>query len=95
MRNALLAVAAVVAAVFAGWILDDKILGGDIARNTSISGVEVGRLDIDEAAELARAVAKPISDKRGPAEYRRSLVGTLTRRVLRSARNRAQLPSRP
>ncbi len=44
---------------------------------------------INEAAELARAIAKPISDKRGPAEYRRSLVGTLTRRVLRSALNRA------
>ena len=52
MRNALLSVAAVVAAVFAGWVLDDKVLGGDIARNTSIAGVDVGRLDIDEAAGL-------------------------------------------
>lgn len=63
MRNALLAVAAVVAAVFAGWVLDDKILGGDIARNTSIAGVDVGRLDIDEAAELltdGRLTDRPI-----------------------------------
>ena len=63
MRNALLAVAAVVAAVFAGWVLDDKVLGGDIARNTSIAGVDVGRLDIDEAAELltdGRLTDRPI-----------------------------------
>lgn len=63
MRNALLAVAAVVAAVFAGWVLDDKVLGGDIARNTSIAGVDVGRLDIDEAAELltdGRLTNRPI-----------------------------------
>jgi hypothetical protein len=63
MRNALLAVAGVVAAVFAGWVLDDKVLGGDIARNTSIAGVDVGRLDIDEAAELltdGRLTDRPI-----------------------------------
>ena len=63
MRNALLAVVAVVAAVVAGWVLDDKLLGGDIARNTSIAGVDVGRLDIDEAAELltdGRLTDRPI-----------------------------------
>ncbi len=63
MRNALLAVAAVVAAVFAGWVLDDKVPGGAIARNTSIAGVDVGRLDIDEAAELltdGRLTDRPI-----------------------------------
>ena len=63
MRNALLAVVAVVAAVVAGWVLDDKVLGGDIARNTSIAGVDVGRLDIDEAAELltdGRLTDRPI-----------------------------------
>ena len=63
MRNALLAVVAVVAAVVTGWVLDDKVLGGDIARNTSIAGVDVGRLDIDEAAELltdGRLTDRPI-----------------------------------
>ena len=63
MRNALLAVVAVVAAVVAGWVLDDKVLGGDIARNTSIAGVDVGRLDIDEAAGLltdGRLTDRPI-----------------------------------
>ena len=68
MRNALLAVAAVVAAVFAGWVLDDKVLGGDIARNTSIAGVDVGRLDIDEAAELltdGRLTDRPVELRHG------------------------------
>ena len=68
MRNALLAVAAVVAAVFAGWVLDDKVLGGDIPRNTSIAGVDVGRLDIDEAAELltdGRLTDRPIELRHG------------------------------
>ena len=68
MRNALLAVAAVMAAVFAGWVLDDKVLGGDIARNTSIAGVDVGRLDIDEAAELltdGRFTDRPIELRHG------------------------------
>lgn len=49
MRNALLAVAAVVVVFLAGWIVDDKILGGDIPRGESIAGVDVGRLDVDEA----------------------------------------------
>ena len=51
MRNALLAVAAVLMAVVAGWLIDDKLLGGDIARNTSVSGVDIGKLDRNEAAE--------------------------------------------
>ena len=51
MRNALLAVAAVVVVFLAGWIIDDKILGGDIPRGESIAGVDVGKLDVDEARE--------------------------------------------
>ncbi|MEM9204049.1 MAG: VanW family protein [Actinomycetota bacterium] len=51
MRNALLAVAAVLVVFLAGWIVDDKLLGGDISRNTSVAGVDVGRLDVGEAEE--------------------------------------------
>ena len=52
MRNALLAVAAVVVVFLAGWIVDDKILGGDIPRGESIAGVDVGKLDVAEALSL-------------------------------------------
>ncbi len=42
------------------------------------------------AAELAREVAQPVSDLRGPAEYKRAMVAVLARRALRLARDRAQ-----
>src|SRR5262249_34932032 len=40
---------------------------------------------IDRAAGLARAAARPISDMRGDADYRRHLVGVLVKRALHTA----------
>jgi carbon-monoxide dehydrogenase medium subunit len=42
------------------------------------------------AGELARKIAKPISDMRGPAEYRVHLVGVLVQRTLAEAVERAK-----
>lgn len=43
-----------------------------------------------EAGKLARKLAKPISDMRGPAEYRVHLVGVMTERALAGAVERAR-----
>jgi carbon-monoxide dehydrogenase medium subunit len=44
----------------------------------------------ERAGELARKAARPISDLRGPKEYRVHLVGVLVRRALESAAARAR-----
>lgn len=42
------------------------------------------------AAELAMEAAQPVSDLRGPADYKRAMAGVLTRRALHRAAERAQ-----
>lgn len=51
MRNALLAVAAVLVVFLGGWLIDDKITGSAIPRNQTIDGIDIGRLGEDEARE--------------------------------------------
>ena len=61
------------------------------AAEQSLEGQPVTPERIARAAELAVDVARPISDQRGSAEFRRHLVRVLTRRTLTTALARASL----
>ncbi len=93
-----------VAAVAAGLVLreDGKVGAARICLNavastpklvTAAERLLVGKaLDeaaLDRAAEAAVEAAQPISDLRGTADYRRDLVGIMTRRALVAAHTRA------
>jgi xanthine dehydrogenase iron-sulfur cluster and FAD-binding subunit A len=63
-----------------------------------LSGKLLDAATIQRAAELAVAAAHPITDVRGPAEYRRDMVAVVTARALRqivAGQARGQLPERP
>jgi carbon-monoxide dehydrogenase medium subunit len=94
-----------VAAVAAGLFLDDNntvreariVLGAvaPIPRLVESAGAElVGQPPTDDAfrraADAAMRAAEPISDVRGSAEFRRELVGVLTRRAMGTSWERAQ-----
>ncbi|HEY6287367.1 MAG TPA: xanthine dehydrogenase family protein subunit M [Ktedonobacteraceae bacterium] len=55
----------------------------------SLLGKPLNDASIHQAADLAAAASQPISDTRGPAEYKRDMVRTLTVRALRKALARA------
>jgi carbon-monoxide dehydrogenase medium subunit len=57
--------------------------------STSLAGNRPGGKLIEEVAEAAAGEARPISDLRGSAEYRRELVRVLTVRSLKAAFERA------
>jgi carbon-monoxide dehydrogenase medium subunit len=55
-----------------------------------LAGKEVTPENIQEAAKIAQAAARPISDLRGTAEHRRHLCAVLTKRALEKAIERAR-----
>jgi carbon-monoxide dehydrogenase medium subunit len=59
------------------------------AAERALEGQPVTADRIAQAAELAVQAARPISDQRGSADFRRHLVRTLTRRTLTTALERA------
>ncbi len=54
-----------------------------------LSGKEISRENVKEAARIAQAIAKPITDLRGTAEHRKHLCAVLTVRALDKAIQRA------
>jgi len=58
--------------------------------SASLIGKEMNTEAFDAAGDLATALSSPIDDMRGTAEFRRHLVGVLTRRTLEIAVRRAQ-----
>ncbi len=60
------------------------------AAGDSLVGKSVSAESIAAAAVLAQQIATPITDMRGTAEYRKHLVGVLTRRVVTEAAARAK-----
>jgi CO/xanthine dehydrogenase FAD-binding subunit len=54
-----------------------------------LAGKALDQSSLDRAADAAMQIASPISDVRGSANYRRELIGTLTRRALLTAQKRA------
>ena len=56
----------------------------------ALAGQPVNDESIAEAAQLAKAAAKPITDMRGTIEYRKHLCEVLTRRALHTSVARAR-----
>jgi aerobic carbon-monoxide dehydrogenase medium subunit len=63
------------------------------AAEAALTGQPVDEGAIQAAAEAARQECRPISDVRSSADYRRAMVGTLTARALRLARDQALRPA--
>ena len=59
------------------------------AAERALEGQPLTAAQIERASDLAADAARPISDQRGSAEFRRHLVRVLTRRTLRTALERA------
>lgn len=59
------------------------------AAEQSLLGKPLDDASMQQAADLAATAAQPASDSRGPAEYKRAMVHTLTVRALRKSLARA------
>ena len=55
-----------------------------------LRGQPLGAALIEEAAQTALAESRPIGDVRGSADYRRAMVGVLTRRAIEQAMEQAK-----
>lgn len=84
-------------------LADDRVVDARIAlgavgptaifaadASKALEGKKLDAAAIENAARLAIAASSPIDDMRGTAEYRRHVVGVLTRRVLAKAAERAR-----
>jgi carbon-monoxide dehydrogenase medium subunit len=60
----------------------------------SLIGGQAGEPAFERAGVIAREAASPISDLRGPADYRVHLIGILVKRALGGAFDRARGGSR-
>jgi carbon-monoxide dehydrogenase medium subunit len=96
-----IAVASVAAGLWldrGGAVREARIVLGAVApvpKLVEAAGAELVGQAPDEgvfarAADIAREAAQPISDVRGSADFRREIVGVLTRRAMRAALRRAE-----
>ncbi|MDI9548953.1 MAG: xanthine dehydrogenase family protein subunit M [Chloroflexota bacterium] len=60
------------------------------AAGNALAGLPADDAAVEQAAALAEEAARPITDMRGTAEFRKHLSAVLTRRTLRAAIARAQ-----
>ncbi len=67
---------------------DTPLFAGDAAK--ALVGGKAGPDAIKAAAAAARAITKPASDLRGPAEYRTHVAGVVVRRAIERALSRAK-----
>jgi len=77
----------VIARVALGAVAPTPLLASD--AGAFLSGKAVSHKNIKEAARMAQAIAKPITDLRGTAEHRKHVVAVLVERTLDKAIERA------